>query len=103
MSISKRYLKAKKICKVTFKVPAEIGINHKKANILGSFNNWDYNSLRMKKLVKDGSFSIVIDLEVGKEYEFKYYLDDSIWLNEKDADSQVKTQFGDSSNSIVKI
>ena len=57
----------------------------------------------MKKLVKDGSFSIVIDLEVGKEYEFKYYLDDSIWLNEKDADSQVKTQFGDSSNSIVKI
>ncbi|MBI1932264.1 MAG: isoamylase early set domain-containing protein [Ignavibacteriales bacterium] len=103
MSISKRYLKSKKICKVTFKIPAEIGVNYKRANILGSFNNWDYNSHRMKKLVKDGSFSIVIDLEVGKEYEFKYYLDNSTWLNEKDADSQIATQFGDSSNSIVKV
>ena len=56
MSISKRYLKSKKICKVTFKIPAEIGVNYKRANILGSFNNWDYNSHRMKQLVKDGSF-----------------------------------------------
>ena len=40
-----------------------------------SFNNWDKSANRMKKLVKDGSFSVVVDLEVGKEYEFKYLLD----------------------------
>ncbi len=103
MSISKRYLKSKPVCKVTFKIAPEIGINHKKANLLGTFNNWDYNSLRMKKLVKDGSFSIVVDLEAGKEYEFKYFLDDKTWLNEPDADTQIVTHFGDSSNSILKV
>jgi len=103
MAITKRYLKSKPICKVTFKIPADIGINYKKANILGNFNNWDYNSHRMKKLVKDGSFSIVIDLETNKEYEFKYLLDDKSWLNEAAADKQVTTHFGDSSNSIVIV
>ncbi len=103
MSITKRYLKSKPICKVTFKIPSEVGINYKKANILGSFNDWNYNSHRMKKLVKDGSFSIVIDLETNKEYEFKYLLDDKEWLNETDADKQVTTHFGDSSNSIVVV
>jgi len=103
MPITKRYLKSKPVCKVTFKIPPEIGINYKKANILGSFNNWNYNSHRMKKLVKDGSFSIVIDLEKDKEYEFKYLLDDKDWLNEADADKQVTTHFGDSSNSIVSV
>jgi hypothetical protein len=103
MSISKRYLKSKPVCKVTFKIPAEIGINYKKANILGSFNNWNYTSDRMKKLVKDGSFSIVLDLEINKEYEFKYLLDDKVWLNETSADKQVTTHFGDSSNSIVIV
>jgi 1,4-alpha-glucan branching enzyme len=103
MSISKKYLKSKSVCKVTFRIPSEVGVNHKKATILGSFNNWDTNSHRMKKLVKDGSFSIVLDLEVGKEYEFKYLLDEKVWLNDSNADKHVTTHFGDSSNSVVSV
>lgn len=103
MSISKKYLKTKPICKVTFRIPAEIGVNHKTAFVLGSFNDWNKNSHRMKKLVKDGSFSLVVDLETGKEYEFKYYLDGEVWLNDDQADKQVTTHFGDSSNSVVTV
>jgi 1,4-alpha-glucan branching enzyme len=103
MSISKKYLKSKPVCKVTFRIPAEIGINHKTAFILGSFNDWDKTANRMKKLVKDGSFSIIIDLEVGKEYEFKYLLDESVWLNDEAADKQITTHFGDSSNSVITV
>jgi 1,4-alpha-glucan branching enzyme len=103
MSISKKYLKTKPICKVTFRIPAEIGINHRTAHVLGSFNNWSKTADRMKKLVKDGSFSIVLDLEVGKEYEFKYLLDTDIWLNDESPDKEVTTHFGDSSNSVVTI
>ena len=103
MSISKKYLKSKPICKVTFRVPAEVGLKHNKAVVLGSFNNWDKTSNRMKKLVKDGSFSIVVDLECGKEYEFKYLLDDDVWFNDESADDQVTTHFGDSSNSVVSV
>ena len=103
MSITKKYLKSKSICKVTFRVPAEVGVNHKMAFILGDFNNWDKSANRMKKLVKDGSFSVVVDLETGKEYEFKYLLDGNIWLNDDSADKQITTHFGDSSNSVVSV
>lgn len=103
MSVSKKYLKSKPICKVTFRVPAEIGVNHKIAHVLGDFNDWDKNANRMKKLVKDGSFSLIIDLETGKDYEFKYLLDGEIWLNDESADKQVTTHFGDSSNSVVSV
>ena len=103
MTISKKYLKTKPICKVTFRISPEIGDKHRKACVLGSFNDWNYNSHRMRKLVKDGSFSIVIDLEINKEYEFKYLLDDKIWLNDDSADKEVSTHFGDSINSIIVV
>lgn len=103
MSVSKKYLKSRPICKVTFRIPADVGINHKTAYILGSFNNWDPTSTRMKKLVKDGSFSVIVDLEVGKEYEFKYLLDGEHWLNDNAADKYVQTHFSDSSNSVVIV
>ena len=57
----------------------------------------------MKKLVKDGSFSIVVDLEVGKEYEFKYLLDNVVWLTDDDAEKHVVTHYGDSSNSVISV
>jgi len=53
--------------------------------------------------VTHGSFSIVIDLENSKEYEFKYLLDENVWLNDDSADNQVTTPFGDSSNSVVSV
>ncbi len=103
MSISKKYLKTKPICKVTFRIPPEIGNMHRKASLLGSFNNWNQSANRMRKLIKDGSFSVVVDLDINKEYEFKYLLDDEIWLNDDNPDKEVKTHFGDSSNSIVAV
>jgi len=103
MSISKKYLKSRPVCKITFRIPAEIGINHKTAYVLGNFNNWDKQAHRMKKLVKDGSFSVIVDLEVGQEYEFKYLIDDHIWLNDDSADKEVSTHFGDSSNSVISV
>jgi len=103
MIVSKKYLKTKPICKVMFRVPANIGDKHKKACVLGSFNDWNQNSHRMKKLVKDGSFSIIVDLAINNEYEFKYLLDDTVWLNDNSADKEVNTHYGDSSNSIVVV
>lgn len=103
MPVQKRYLKNNNVCKVTFRVSPEIGKNYKKACVIGSFNNWNYNSHRMKKLVKDGSFSIIVNLDANKEYEFKYLLDDKVWLNDEEADGQVFSQFGNSQNSVIKL
>jgi hypothetical protein len=54
----------------------------------------------MKKL-KSGAFTTTLDLEPGREYQFRYLLDEKIWGNERDADKSVPTPYGDSENSII--
>jgi len=56
----------------------------------------------MKKL-KSGAFTTTLDLETGKEYQFRYLLDKKIWENERDADKLIPTPYGDSENSVIVI
>jgi len=100
MSIKKQYLNDCRSCKVTFAIPKKIGNDAKRAYVVGEFNNWSYSATPMKKL-KNGSFVTTIDLPIGREYQFRYFLDDKVWLNDRDADSFVPTPFGDSENCII--
>ena len=50
MSIKKQFLKRKPVCKVTFRIPEELGNSAKTAHVVGEFNNWDFSSTPMKKL-----------------------------------------------------
>ena len=102
MSIRKQYLKSKQVCKATFRIPAEMGNLAKTAHIVGEFNNWTLFSTPMKKL-KSGAFTTTLNLEPGREYQFRYLLDQNIWENEKDADKSVTTPYGDSENSVIVI
>jgi hypothetical protein len=56
----------------------------------------------MKKL-KSGAFSTILDLEQGREYQFRYLLDKCNWQNDVDADKFVVTPFGDSKNSVISL
>jgi len=103
MAIKKRYLKSKPICKVTFKFEPKDNKTYQSVHLVGDFNNWDQNANRMKKLVKDDTYSIVIDLQTGKEYQFRYLLDGKEWRNEPESDKFVPTHFGDSENSVIII
>jgi 1,4-alpha-glucan branching enzyme len=102
MSIKKQYLKTKPVCKVTFRITEEIGNSAGTAHVVGEFNNWDFFSTPMKKL-KKGAFTTTLNLEKGREYQFRYLLDKKIWGNESDADKSVPTPYGDSENSIIVI
>jgi 1,4-alpha-glucan branching enzyme len=102
MSIRKQYFKSKSVCKVTFRIPEELGNSAKTAHIVGEFNNWNFFSTPMKKL-KNGAFTTTLDLERGKEYQFRYLLDKNIWENDGDADKSVSTPYGDSVNSVIVI
>ena len=55
----------------------------------------------MKKL-KGGEFSVSIDLEKGREYQFKYLIDGLGWLNEKEADRHVLNGF-QTENSVIIV
>lgn len=98
MSLKKQYLKTKPICKVTFMLAEDIA---HQVNLAGEFNNWDIESIPMKKS-KNGEFSASIELEKGREYQFKYLIDGKEWLNDMDADKFVQNEFL-SENSVVIV
>lgn len=100
MSLKKKYLKSKPVCKVTFKIPDKEANSARNAHVLGEFNDWSAATLPMKRH-KKGGFSLTLDLEKGREYQFRYLLDDHQWQNEPEADAFVPTHFGDSFNSVI--
>ncbi len=102
MSIKKQYLKSKPVCKVTFRLPEEAGKSAGSACIVGEFNNWNIYATPMRKL-KNGSFTVTVDLEPDREYQFRYLLDDKTWENDWEADRYVLTPYGDSENSVVVL
>ena len=102
MSIKKQYLKTKPVCKVTFRISEELGNSVGTANVVGEFNNWDFSSTPMKKL-KKGAFTATLNLEKGREYQFRYLLDKKNWENDATADRFEPTPFGDSENSVIAL
>lgn len=100
MSIKKQYFKTRPTCKLTFRLPKnEVG-SAKTIHIVGDFNKWNPRKSAMKHL-KNGDFKIELELEAGREYEFRYLLDQKQWINEAEADKTVPTQFPDAVNSVV--
>jgi len=102
MALKKKYLKNKPLCKVTFSLPKNAAPSATMVNLVGEFNNWDEQATVMKKL-KDGSFTAVLDLETGREYQFRYLIDGKTWENDWDADKYVRTHLGDCDNSVVIV
>ncbi len=102
MIIKKQYLKSKPVCKVTFGLPGEIFKSALTAHIVGEFNSWDTKATPMKKL-KNGAFILTIDLEQGREYQFRYLIDKTRWENASNADRYIPTPYGDCSNSVIVI
>lgn len=100
--IKKKFVKNNSVCKTTFELPKEVSQSARKANIVGDFNNWSIIETPMK-LSKSGVFSATLDLESGKEYQFRYLLDETRWENDWEADKYVKTVFGDCDNSVVVL
>ncbi len=99
MSITKNYNEKCLSCKVSFKLPIGIASPESEVFLTGEFNNWDTKSLPMKKS-KDGEFTISVDLDKGKEYQFKYVIDGRDWINDTDADRFVTNEFN-GENSVV--
>ncbi|MEM7654944.1 MAG: isoamylase early set domain-containing protein [Bacteroidota bacterium] len=101
MSISKKSLKSKPVTKVTFKLSKADVEGAQSVQLLGDFNEWDQANGEMKPL-KNGSFSATLNLESGKEYQFRYLVDGQSWMNENEADKVTSSPFG-SENSVLVL
>jgi 1,4-alpha-glucan branching enzyme len=95
--IKKKFLKTK--CKVTFELPEGID-GAEEVYLVGDFNEWDERNLQMEKSKKGNKFSYTLDLELGREYQYRYLVNGKDWHNDWHADKYVANPFmGD--NSVV--
>ena len=101
MGLKKQFLKSKPVCKVTFSLPKEAANGAKEVKVLGEFNNWEWNAgVPMK--AKNGEFTAVVELATGKNYQFRYQMDNKNWENDWNADNYIPTPFG-VDNSVVVV
>ncbi len=102
MSLQKRYLKTRPLSKVTFRLPAEAAPAAKSVFLVGDFNAWDPKATPMSQL-KSGDYKVTLDLEVGQEYAFRYFIDGQTWINDWEADKYAPTGIGTEENSVVTV
>jgi predicted flap endonuclease-1-like 5' DNA nuclease len=99
--LKKAFSKTKPVCKVTFSLPVEAVQGGKEVRILGDFNDWSWeNGYKMK--ASKAEFSTEVELEAGKEYQFRYLIDNHIWENDWKADKYVAAPFG-VFNSVISL
>jgi len=99
MMLKKTYYKGGNKCRVWFYLPSEV--DAETANLVGDFNDWDETADPMK-IKKDGTFYTAITLETGKEYQFRYLLDNERWENDWNADAYQTNELG-TQNSVVIV
>jgi hypothetical protein len=95
--VQKTYYKTKDYCKVKFTFTPE---NAETVEILGLNSDWENSIIMSKK--KDGTFSADVNLPKNTAHQFKYRIDEKLWVNDPDADSEVPNEFG-GSNSLINI
>jgi 1,4-alpha-glucan branching enzyme len=95
--IKKQFLKTK--CRVTFELPSALAQDAETVHLVGDFNNWDENATLMERR-KGNKFSITLELEPDREYEYRYLINHHIWHNDWEADRYVANPFH-SENSVI--
>jgi len=100
MPLKKTFSKDGKKCNVTFSVSPEAATNVSKINLVGDFNSWSSTDTPLKK-AKDGSFSVKVELDANREYQFRYLLDGTRWENDWKADKYIPAPYSNADNSVV--
>ena len=97
----KQFIKKDTVCRVTFRVPKKLAKENSadSVSVVGDFNNWNPKANDLEAL-KDGQFKLVMDLEAGKSYQFRYLANGHTWFNDDKAET-VPNEFG-GLNSVVE-
>lgn len=97
---TREYAKDGSACTVMFWLPREAAPDAKCVALVGTFNRWDENAHRMSRL-ESGDFALAVELEAGKEYEFRYLIDGTRWENSWSADKYVWSEYAGCENSVI--
>lgn len=95
--VQKTYYKTKEYCKVKFSFQVDAA---ETIEILGLNSDWKNSVIMSRK--KDGSFTADVNLPKDSTHEFKYLVNETLWVNDPEADKEVPNAFG-GSNSVIVI
>ena len=79
------------ICRATFTLPSSFWADT--IHLVGDFNSWSTTSLPFGR-GWDGSWTLTLDLECGRSYQFRYLVDGRDWTNDGQADAYVANPYG---------
>jgi 1,4-alpha-glucan branching enzyme len=97
--IQKQYDADRTSCKVTFTIPSSV--KAATVAVVGDFNEWDRHATPMERL-PDGNWKAVVTLDCGRDYHFRYLVNDREWHNEWEADRYAVHPLG-GENSVISI
>lgn len=92
--LTKKYLKTKDECEVTFELEASDAQN---VALVCEANSWE--PVAMKK-AKDGAFRAKVRLPKEGHFQFRYLVNNDSWWNDEAADAYWPNEYG-SENSVV--
>ena len=96
--LEKKYNESGKVCTVTFALPE--AIEAESVHLVGEFNDWDPTATPMTR-DEDGVFRATLELEAGREYQFRYLVNGEHWHNDWHADAYVPNGFGEDNCVVV--
>ncbi|MFV0448253.1 MAG: isoamylase early set domain-containing protein [Vibrio sp.] len=89
--INKRFFKTKDEVEVTFELDApDVSSN---VAIVADFLDWQ--SKPMKKVPKTSVFKFKARLPKDSNYQFRYLLDEKLWVNDPQADQYIPNGYGE--------
>ncbi len=103
MSLKKQFSKTKPVCKVTFSLPQEAVNKAEQVLLLGEFNDWNAADAVAMKASKKGDFEAVVELATGRNYEFRYLINNETWENDWNADDYIPSPYTGVYNSVVYV
>lgn len=98
--MARKYSKDRAVCRVTFWMPKDAAPDATSVAVAGTFNDWSLDRHPMKRL-KSGDFQVALELEAGKEFEFRFVIDGVRWQNAWNADKYVWNEHAQCENSVI--
>jgi len=102
MSLEKKYLKSKPLCKVKFVAPEPLVASANSIFLAGDFNDWNFQQTKLRKH-KDGRLATTLDLQTGTEYQYRFVVNGEKWENDYAADKYVPSNVCSAENSVVVV
>ena len=99
--LEKKYGGQGSVCNVTFVLPKDAAPEAGSVCILGDFNNWSPDAHPLARR-EEGDFVIVLELEAGRAYRFRYVIDGWKFENDWFADRYEPNPYG-GEDSVVDV